>query len=151
MTNKSNKKGQREFELNQPLIIKYRLLLGIKGYYTNQEQLTDDEIIAHYKNLWRIEQAFRISKTDLKIRPIYHHKECTIKAHLVICFTALALSKYIEIKTQKSVKSVISTLKSSVSSVIINELTNKEIVLKPQNNHEVEKLSEKLICGTKMS
>lgn len=139
------------YEINQPLIIKTKLLLGIKGYYTNQQQLTDQEIIAHYKNLWQIEKAFRISKSDLKIRPIYHHKECTIKAHLAICFTALAISKYIEIKTGKSIKSTIDTLKSSVNAVIANKTTGQKIILESDINEKIKELLEKLNCHTNLS
>ena len=146
------KNSNSKFELNQALIIKTKLLLGIKGYYTNKaEQLTDQQIIEQYKNLWQVEKAFRISKTDLKIRPIFHHKECTIKAHLTICFTALAISKYIEIKTNKSIKSVISTLKSSINSVIINKITGERIILESDKNEEVDELLGKLNCHTNLS
>lgn len=139
------------YELTQPLIIKSRLLLGIKGYFTNQDNLSNQEIIAQYKNLWQVEKAFRIAKSDLKIRPVYHHKECTIKAHLAICFTALAISKYIEIKTQKSIKYVVSTLKSSINSVVINKITNEKIILESETNNQVAQLLKKLNCHTKMS
>lgn len=139
------KNSNSKFELNQTLIIKYKLLLGIKGYHTNREdQLTDNEIINRYKNLWQVEKAFRISKTDLKIRPIYHHEECAIKAHLVICFTALAMSKYIEIKTKKSIKSVIRELKTSINSVIINKSTNQQIILESEISDEIKKILKQL-------
>ncbi len=139
------KNSNSKFELNQPLVIKAKLLLGIKGYYTNKaDHLTDSEIISQYKNLWQVEKAFRISKTDLKIRPIYHHKECTIKAHLVICFAALAMSKYIEIKTEKSIKYVIRTLKTSVNSVIVNKSTKQQIILESEISDEIKKLLQQL-------
>lgn len=137
---KNNKKTG--YSLNLDLIHKTKLLLGIKGYHSNLDQLNDLEIIGHYRNLWQVEKAFRISKTDLKIRPIYHHKECTIKAHLVICFMALAISKYIEIKTQKSIKSVIKALKKAPNSVIINKNTGKKIVLEAKIDKEILKLAK---------
>lgn len=146
------KNSNSKFELNQSLIIKAKLLLGIKGYYTNKaQQLSDDQIISQYKNLWQVEKSFRISKTDLKIRPIYHHKECTIKAHLVICFAALAVSKYIEIKTQKSIKSAITILKSAVNSIIINKITGEKITLESDENIKVDELLKKLNCHTNLS
>lgn len=151
LINTMKDKNDRKFELNNKLIIKTKLLLGIKGYFTNQDNLSDQEVISHYKNLWQVEKAFRISKTDLKIRPIYHHKECTIKAHLVVCFAALAISKYIEIKTDKSVKYSIRTLKSAVNSVIINKLTNQEIVLESEMSSEIQELIGRLKCHTRMS
>lgn len=63
--------------LNESLIEKTKKLLGIKGYYTNLEEsvVNNPTIIAHYHQLYRIEQAFRISKSDLQTRPIFHYKE----------------------------------------------------------------------------
>lgn len=137
---KDNKKTG--YSLNLDLIHKTKLLLGIKGYHSNLNSLNDLDIIGQYRNLWQVEKAFRISKTDLKIRPIYHHKECTIKSHLVICFMALAISKYIEIKTGKSIKSVVKTLKKAPNSVIINKNTGKELVLEAKINSEILELAE---------
>ena len=72
LQHKNNDKNN--YELNQKLIHKTSLLLGIKGYYSNLENVNDMEIIAQYRNLWHIEKAFRISKSDLQIRPIFHLK-----------------------------------------------------------------------------
>lgn len=63
---------------------------GIKGYVTNT-QLDADVVIANYKNLWYIERAFRTSKTDLRVRPIYHRLFNRIEAHITICFTAYTI------------------------------------------------------------
>jgi transposase len=60
---------------------------GLKGYITNTN-LAKDEIIENYQHLWQIEKAFRISKTDLKIRPIYHRLQRRIEAHICISFVA---------------------------------------------------------------
>lgn len=68
---------------------------GLKGYITNTE-LPTSQVIGSYQNLWQIEKAFRMSKTDLRIRPIYHFKENRIRAHLLICFTALSVYKRLE-------------------------------------------------------
>ena len=68
---------------------------GLKGYTTNT-QLSKDEIIDNYKHLWQIEKAFRISKTDLHIRPIYHHLKHRIEAHICIAFCAYKIYKELE-------------------------------------------------------
>ena len=68
---------------------------GLKGYLTNAT-LTADEVINHYKQLWHIEKAFRISKTDLKIRPIYHRLRHRIQAHLIIAFCSYKVYKELE-------------------------------------------------------
>jgi len=68
---------------------------GLKGYITNTG-LTKEQIIGSYGQLWQIEKAFRISKTDLRIRPIYHRIKERIEAHLCICFCAYKVYKELE-------------------------------------------------------
>lgn len=130
------------YELNQDLIHKANLLLGIKGYYTSikEKKISNTEIIRHYKNLWRVEQAFRISKSDLRTRPIFHNKQQAIEAHIMICFMALAISKYIEIKTTKSIKSAVKTLKKSVDAKIYNPITKQEFIIKAKTNETIQKI-----------
>ena len=68
---------------------------GLKGYLTNTK-LSGKDIIENYNQLWQIEKAFRISKTDLKIRPIYHRTESRIEAHICIAFVAYTIYKEVE-------------------------------------------------------
>ena len=68
---------------------------GLKGYTTNTD-LTKEEIIDNYNHLWHIEKAFRISKTDLRIRPIFHRLKRRIEAHIWIAFCAYEVGKAIE-------------------------------------------------------
>ena len=68
---------------------------GLKGYITNT-RLSDTEVLDNYKNLWHIEKAFRISKTDLRIRPIYHRLRHRIEAHICVAFTAYCVYKELE-------------------------------------------------------
>jgi transposase len=68
---------------------------GLKGYITNTK-LEDQQVLNNYKNLWHIEKAFRMSKTDLRIRPIYHRLRNRIEAHICISFTAYCIYKELE-------------------------------------------------------
>jgi transposase len=68
---------------------------GLKGYITNTK-LNGRQVIENYKNLWQIEKAFRMSKTDLRIRPIYHRLKHRIEAHICISFTAYCIYKELE-------------------------------------------------------
>jgi transposase len=68
---------------------------GLKGYMTNTN-LSRNDVIENYGQLWQVEKAFRISKTDLRIRPIYHRLKERIEAHICICFTAYAIYKELE-------------------------------------------------------
>lgn len=80
---------------------------GLKGYVTNTK-LSNDVVIENYQHLWQIEKAFRISKTDLKIRPVYHRLPRRIEAHICISFVAYKVYKELE-RQLKEKKSSIST------------------------------------------
>lgn len=128
------------YELNQDLIRKTTLLLGIKGYYSNCSNLTNEEIIKHYKNLWQVEKSFRISKSDLKTRPIFHNKQQAIEAHILICFMALALAKYIEIKTNKSIRFVTKELKKVTDARIYDQINKKEFVMRSEISESLKEI-----------
>jgi len=68
---------------------------GVKGYLTNSK-LKATTVIENYNQLWQIEKAFRISKTDLRIRPIYHRLKRRIEAHVCIAFVAYTIYKALE-------------------------------------------------------
>ena len=68
---------------------------GLKGYLTNAK-LNKNQIIENYQHLWQIEKAFRVSKTDLKVRPIYHRLQKRIEAHICISFVAYKVYKELE-------------------------------------------------------
>lgn len=88
---------------------------GLKGYITNTK-LPNNKIIENYNNLWHIEKAFRMSKTDLRIRPIYHRLRHRIEAHICISFTAYCIYKELE--------RVLNEEKSSLSIKKAAELTH---------------------------
>lgn len=79
---------------------------GLKGYLTNTD-MKPKEVIAAYGNLWQIEKAFRINKTDIRIRPVYHRIPKRIQTHICICFVSYAVFKELE-RTLKIKKVAIS-------------------------------------------
>jgi transposase len=87
--------GEVSIEINYEKFNNDKLWDGLKGYRTNT-QLSDKQVIENYKNLWYIEKAFRMSKTDLRIRPIYHRLRHRIEAHICISFTAYCIYKELE-------------------------------------------------------
>lgn len=133
-------------ELNEELIEKTKLLLGIKGYYTNLEENVIDNttIMGRYHELYRIEQAFRVSKSDLQTRPIFHFKEQPIKLHILICFMALVISKHIEIKAGISIRKFIDESKKITDGKILNHMTKKNVVLKAETPMHMTELAAKL-------
>lgn len=141
--NKEDKKTEQI--LNTELIEKTKLLLGIKGYYTNLTEETDENIIKQYHNLWHVELAFRIAKSDLAMRPIYHFKKQTIEAHILICFMALAVCKYMELKTGKSTRKIVKLLKSVTEARMKNLLTGKIFYMRKEMTEEITQLWKTLI------
>ncbi|MFZ0281959.1 MAG: IS1634 family transposase [Bacteroidales bacterium] len=84
---------------------------GLKGYITNS-MLNNEEVMQNYKNLWFVEKAFRMSKTDLRIRPIYHRLRDRIEAHICIAFTAYCVYKELE-RVLYQEKSILSLKKAA--------------------------------------
>ena len=107
---------------------------GLKGYITNTK-LTNTEVIENYKNLWQIEKAFRMSKTDLRIRPIYHRLRNRIEAHICISFTAYCIYKELE--------RALYTEKSTLSLKQASELTHNMYQIKytlPDSKHTKKRI-----------
>lgn len=118
--------------LNEELIERNKTLLGIKGYYTNLEETVADNktIINRYHDLYKVEQAFRVSKHDLQTRPIFHFKEEPIRLHILICFMALVISKHIEIKGGLSIRAFLTHGKKITDARLMNKVTKKEITMR---------------------
>ena len=112
------------YRLNQELINKAAKLEGIKGYITNTN-LNEEVVINRYHDLWKVEKSFRLTKTDLKARPIFHRLDQTIKAHLVIVFAGLAICKYIEIRTGKSIQKVLKLTNKILTHKVTNTKTGE--------------------------
>lgn len=107
---------------------------GLKGYITNAK-LNKNQIIENYQHLWQIEKAFRISKTDLKIRPIYHRLQRRIEAHICISFVAYKVYKELERQLYEK-KSNISANKAIEIAENIHEITFDV----PGKNAQIKKL-----------
>jgi hypothetical protein len=97
--------------VNRELEMKVRTLAGWKPYVTNIINADPAWVIGAYHQLWRIEHAFRMSKHDLRARPVYHHKRESIDAHLAVVFAALAISHRIETRTGWTIKKFVRALR----------------------------------------
>lgn len=95
--------------VNRELETKARTLAGWKAYATNIDSPTPEFVIGSYHQLWRIEKSFRMSKSDLAARPIFHHTRDSIEAHLTIVFAALAITRVIEERSGWSIKKFVTT------------------------------------------
>lgn len=140
------KTDNKKLQLNEELIKKTTKLLGVKGYYTDlhEQDLPTNKVIEKYHELYKVEQAFRVAKSDLESRPIFHFKEDPIKLHLLICFSALVISKHIEIKTGMSIRRFITEAKKITDAKMSNKLTHKQVIVKGKLSVTVEDLLSKL-------
>jgi transposase len=107
---------------------------GLKGYMTNTD-LKKEEIIQQYSQLWEIEKTFRISKSDLQIRPIYHHLKKRIESHICISFAACKIYKELE-RQLKEKKSELSPEKAIDILKTINQIT----IQSPYSNNLLSRL-----------
>jgi transposase len=101
--------------VNRELESKARELAGLKGYVTNLRACPDgtpvtaEFVIGAYHQLFQIEKSFRMAKSDLQARPVYHRKRDSIEAHLTIVLAALAVSRWIERTTGWSIRKFVKT------------------------------------------
>ena len=118
--------------LDEASIARARSLVGLKGYVTNiPAHLMDaGEVVSSYHELWHVEQSFRMSKHDLRARPVFHHTRDAIEAHLTVVMASLAVARYLQDATGISIKRVIRALKP-LQEVTIN-LNGHEITAQPQ-------------------
>jgi transposase len=100
-------------EVNWDLVGRASQLAGLKGYVTNiaATTMTGQGVISAYHDLWQVERSFRLAKTDLRARPIFHRQRDSIEAHLTIVFAALAVSRHLQDITSISVKKLVNTLR----------------------------------------
>ena len=105
------KNGSRS--LDETSLARARRVVGLKGYVTNipATLMPAGEVIASYHELWHVEASFRMSKSDLRARPIFHHTRDAIEAHLTIVFAALAVARYLQDATGMSIKKIVNTLR----------------------------------------
>jgi hypothetical protein len=111
---------------------KSELLLGIKGYVTNisEKKLDNTEVITSYHNLWRVEESFRMSKHDISARPIFHRVEDAVRAHVLTCFVALMIGKYLELSTGLSIRKIRDLLWNVTEAHIKDTVTGEVFVLR---------------------
>lgn len=123
------------------------------GYYsivTSEKDLTDKEIRDIYKGLWKIEESFKITKSDLETRPVFVWTKEHIEAHFLTCFISLVLLRLIEVKTKRkySTSSIINSLKNYTSNnlehdIYLQNFTN-EIIKDLSNIYDIN-LSRKYL------
>lgn len=96
---------------------------ALDGYYvllTSEMDKSDDEIIDIYRGLWRIEESFKVTKSELEARPVYVWTRDHIEAHFLTCFVALTIARILEMKLERkySIGKLLDTLSKSQCSLL---------------------------------
>ena len=98
--------GKCDLQLDEAKIEEESRWDGLKGILSNDESLSEEELLHQYGNLWKIEESFRITKHDLKIRPIYHFKPERVKAHIALTFMAYTLVRHLSYRVKLQYKAI---------------------------------------------
>lgn len=96
--------GKSEIVLDKSKISEDSKWDGLHGVITNIKECKPSEILVYYSNLWTVEESFRITKHDLKVRPVFHWTPSRIRAHIAIVFTAYSLVRYMEYRVKLQYK-----------------------------------------------
>jgi transposase len=131
--------------LNEEKITEDAAWDGLKGILTNNETLSNEELIQQYANLWQVEESFRITKHDLKIRPIYHWKPSRVKAHLAISFMAYTLVRYLEYRVRLQYKKlspekIRQILLNVQTSILYDTATNRKFAMPSKVSDDAKKI-----------
>ena len=94
--------GKIKVTMNEELIQKSLELAGYNMLVTSEIAMSDKDVYDAYHNLWRIEESFRIMKSQLDARPVYLQKENTIIGHFLICYLAVLLTRLLQFKILKN-------------------------------------------------
>ena len=134
-------------ELDQATIDRARQLAGLKGYVTNLPMAAMDgvAVIAAYHDLWHVEQSFRMTKGDLRARPVFHHQREAIEAHLTVVFAALAVARHLQDLTDTSIRKIVATLRTARSATI--EINGQHLTLDPDLTDTARALLTRLGAG----
>jgi len=146
-------KGESEFELDEKKIQDAEKWDGIHGVITNCKEIQAKEVLKQYKGLWQVEESFRISKHDLKVRPVYHWTPSRIRAHLAICYMAFSCVRHLEYRTCLQYKKLSpEAIRRSLTRVqvsILKHSDGKRYALPSEATQEARKLYH--IMGKKYS
>jgi len=137
--------GQATLILNEEKIKDSQAWDGLHGIITNIEEDTAQSILSYYRGLWQIEETFRISKHDLRMRPVFHWTPERIKSHIALCFMALNCLRVLEYKVRLQYKklsprAIIAELSGLQTSILKDYKTQKKYCLPSKATQNAKKI-----------
>ena len=129
------------------LVERAQQVAGLKGYVTNidPETMTGEQVVAAYHDLYQVERSFRMTKSDLAARPVFHRLRDSIEAHLTVVFAALAVSREAQARTGLSINKIVKTLRPLRSATVT--LNGSQIEVPPRIPDEAQRLLDALNGG----
>jgi hypothetical protein len=129
------------------LVERAQYLAGLKGYVTNinTDTVDGEQVVAAYHDLYQVERSFRMAKTDLAARPIFHRLRDSIEAHLTVVFAALAISREAQARTGLSINKIVKTLRPLRTATIT--LGRQQITAKPRIPATAQQILDDLARG----
>ena len=129
------------------LVERARYAAGLKGYVTNisANVLDGGRIVAAYHDLYQVERSFRMAKSDLAARPVFHRLRDSIEAHLTVVFAALAISREAQARTGVSINKIVKTLRPLRAATIT--LAGQQIAVPPRVPDNAQRLLDDLQGG----
>lgn len=126
--------------VNWDLVERARSLIGIKGYVTNIDPTVMDgaAVVAAYHDLYQVERSFRMTKSDLAARPVFHRLEDSIQAHLTVVFAALAISREAQARSGLSINKILKTLRPLRSATVT--IGTQQVTAQPRITAETRTL-----------
>jgi hypothetical protein len=120
---------------------------GLKGYVTNIQVdiMAGERVVAAYHDLYQVERSFRMTKSDLAARPVFHRLRDSIEAHLTVVFAALAVSREAQARTGLSINKIVKTLRPLRTAIIT--LGRQQITAEPRIPAAAQQLLDDLAQG----
>ena len=136
-----------EKELDEKVIERARMLAGLKGYVTNLplESVPATQVIGAYHDSWQVEASFRMTKSDLRARPIFHREKDSIDAHLTVVFAALAIGRHLQELSGLPLKRLVNSLEALRASRV--QINGDEITFDAHVPADLEQLVKVLKRG----
>jgi len=142
--------GDVQIKINNDKLDREAMWDGLHGIFTNikDRKINVEKILSQYHGLWQVEESFRISKHDLRMRPIFHWTANRIRAHIAICFVAFALIRFLQQKIKQKINESFSAEKISEElyriqeSILIDKTNNNRYVVPSKPSQDVIKIYE---------
>lgn len=94
--------SENKYQLNEEKIKRDELFDGILAICTNEDTLSDIEVLDQYRHLFQIEHSFRTMKSVMEVRPMFHWTDKRIRGHIAMCFLSLAMLRNIQLRLSKA-------------------------------------------------